>query len=182
MPRLAIRKPRYGACHRDVRLIDHTADLRTFSPEQEILQEYIQGPEFTVAVLEIDGSPVALPSLSVQFKKPLHIMVSGESDWDMVPAREHKTALSKVACRIFTALNMHDYARIDMRIRDRRIYVLDVNSLPNLDPERSYFPLSAKCAGLTFDRLLACLVRSALLRSALQKKRAKDVDSHVERQ
>jgi D-alanine-D-alanine ligase len=131
-----------------------------------ILQEYIDGREFTVAVVEVDGNPVVLPALEVVFKPRPHVMISGHSDWDMKPVFPENRSLAQTARRVFSRLQMRDYARIDIRMRNRDIYVLDVNSLPNLDPERSYLPLAAKCAGLSFARLITLLITSSLHRAS----------------
>jgi len=167
LPELAICKPRYGACHRGVRLVDpKRITEQELHNESAMLQEYVDGPEFTIGVLEVEGQPLALPPLEVIFKRGPHIMVSEMSDWDMRPANCFCAPLTRAARRVFRSLQMRDYARIDVRLHAGRICVLDVNSLPNLDPERSYLPLAAKCAGLSFGRLINLLVASALRRTA----------------
>lgn len=167
LPPLAIRKPRYGACHRGVSLVDSKMiESQELHAEDLMFQEYIDGREFTVAVVEVDGNPVVLPALEVVFKRSPHVMVSGDSDWDMKPVFPENRSLAQTARRVFSRLQMRDYARIDIRMRNRDMYVLDVNSLPNLDPERSYVPLAAKCVGLSFARLIKLLITSSLYRAS----------------
>ena len=57
---------------------------------------------------------------------------------------------------------MRHYARIDLRVGPEGPVVLDVNSLPNLHPERSFLPLAAARAGVGFAALIERLAASAL--------------------
>lgn len=54
LPELAVLKPRFGACHRGVKLVDPRT-LSGVDEQRHVLQEYLPGEEFTVAVLEQDG-------------------------------------------------------------------------------------------------------------------------------
>ena len=52
-----------------------------------------------------------------------------------IPARINKELeekIKKVAIKAFKALDLRDYARIDIRLRNNIPYVIEVNSLPGL--------------------------------------------------
>jgi len=73
-------------------------------------------------------------------------------------------ALAKTAIR---ALGIHDLARIDFRIgEDGRIYLLEVNALPSLEPGASTFSAAAR-EGLDYDATLGAVVASAARRQGL---------------
>ena len=62
--------------------------------------------------------------------------------------------ISKLCKRIYRALNLSGYARIDMRLtQDGRIYVLEANPNPNLSYGED-FAESAETSGLTYENLL----------------------------
>ena len=74
-------------------------------------------------------------------------------------------AISKTAVRV---LGMRDVARIDFRLGDDgRIYFLEVNALPSLEPGASIFAAS-KRQGLGYEQTIAQVVKSAAIRWGLQ--------------
>jgi D-alanine-D-alanine ligase len=161
---LAIRKPRFGACHREVTLLDpQELEWPQFDPETHVVQEYIDGEEFTVAVIEEPQRIRVLPPLRIHFAEAGRLQVlSSKSKAAVLPTIRRRTQLEDVARRVFRCLGMQDYARIDLRVRDATLYVLDVNALPNLDPARSYLPLAAEYAGIPYARLIQLLVSRKL--------------------
>jgi D-alanine-D-alanine ligase len=138
-------------------------DWSHFDPNQEVIQEYIEGQEFTVGVLQDKHRVKVLPPLEIIFANSRCPQVMGaKCKWSIQAARKYRILLSELARDVFTLLGMQDYARIDIRMRGSHPYVLDVNALPNLDPQRSYFPLAAQCAGLSYDRLVTLITSTKL--------------------
>ena len=73
-------------------------------------------------------------------------------------------ALSKTVIR---TLGIRDLARIDFRLgEDGRIYLLEVNALPSLEPGSSTFSAAAR-EGLDYDAVLGAIVASAARRQGL---------------
>ena len=73
-------------------------------------------------------------------------------------------ALAKTAVR---TLGIRDLARIDFRLgEDGRIYLLEVNALPSLEPGASTFSAAAR-EGLDYDATLGAVVASAARRQGL---------------
>ncbi|MBT9176510.1 MAG: D-alanine--D-alanine ligase [Firmicutes bacterium] len=59
--------------------------------------------------------------------------------------------IEHVVLGAFNALECRDYARIDIRVdRSGTPYVIDVNTLPGLEPGYSDYPKAAQVAGLSF--------------------------------
>jgi D-alanine-D-alanine ligase len=73
-------------------------------------------------------------------------------------------AISKAALR---SLGVRDLARIDFRLgEDGRIYLLEINALPSLEPGASTFASAAR-EGFDYEATLAAVVNSAAVRQGL---------------
>ncbi len=148
--------------------------------QQEVLvEEFIQGLELTVGVL----GDTALPVLEIDFSP---CRASGEYfySWRMkefqgnaelalspefyCPARlDQKTAIriQELTLRAHHALRCQDISRTDIRLRSDGIpFVLEVNPLPGLDPLDSNFPVMARAAGFSHERLIQRIVDLAICR------------------
>lgn len=84
-----------------------------------------------------------------------------------------KKRIETVAHGVWKALGLKDFCRIDMRTDSQNnLYVLDVNSPPGLMPPEasmtSYFPMSARAAGISYLALLKKVVEVAKRRYSLQ--------------
>jgi D-alanine-D-alanine ligase-like ATP-grasp enzyme len=80
---------------------------------------------------------------------------------------EETTALlQQTAVAVYQALDLHDYARIDMRLRpDGRVAVIEANPNPWL-ASKAEFALAARKAGRTYTQLIEEIVDLALGRYA----------------
>ncbi|MFC1631490.1 ATP-grasp domain-containing protein [Candidatus Omnitrophota bacterium] len=154
--------------------------------QQEILvEEFIEGREFTVAILG-NQKPQILPILEIDFS---NCKEKGEFfySWEVkeyqgidprypdpefyCPARlsrEQKQGIEKVALSAHQALGCLDVSRVDLRLSEDSIpYVLEVNPLPGLDPEESNLTRMAHAAQMSYADLINQILESALLRWGL---------------
>jgi D-alanine-D-alanine ligase len=78
---------------------------------------------------------------------------------------EEATALMQhTAVAVFQALELRDYARIDMRLRpDGRVAVIEANPNPWL-ASRAEFAMAARKAGRTYPQLIGEIAELALAR------------------
>jgi D-alanine-D-alanine ligase len=53
------------------------------------------------------------------------------------------------------------YARIDIIVKDDRVYLLEINTLPGMT-NHSLFPISAEAAGISFQSLLDKIISYSL--------------------
>src|SRR5690242_14473901 len=68
------------------------------------------------------------------------------------------TALDRLSRRIYRALGLSGYARMDFRVNaEGQVYVLEANANPNLEAEED-FAESARAAGVSYDDLLGRLM------------------------
>jgi len=151
---------------------------------EELVEEYIEGREFTVSVL--GNPPEVLPIVEQKFDflpRGFKRIASYELKWlyedtlkDLkdaydCPAKltdEEEEKIKSTSLKIFNLLNVRDCARIDYRMNSRgSLYFLEINTLPGINPDEkviSYFPLAARTAGLTFPELINKILTSAIER------------------
>lgn len=140
------------------------ADALRFDSEA-LLEEYIKGREFSVAV--VDGQ--VLPAVEIvvdtgwyDFKHKFtdnnvtHFVTPPENlDEDL------HLEMQEVALKTFEALDMTSYGRIDFLVRDRDIYVMEGNTLPGMTP-RSLMPREAEAVGISYPDLCDKIVMSKM--------------------
>ncbi len=153
---------------------------RDFS-ESALVEEFIEGTEVTVGGLETRKGLRVFPVIEIDFSKlPEGVerfysdrVKNGEYESYVeyhIPARlseEMVSVLSEVVRRVFRILDLRDYARMDIRIKNGRYYVLDVNSLPLLVPDYSDIIKMAKADGMDYDELILAILESAMRRYGL---------------
>lgn len=132
-------------------------------------EEYINGREISVSIVELNGNITILPILE--------ILPSGDFyDYDskykpdgaklIAPAaltKKEQEQINKSALKIYKNMGLRDFARIDGIISKSEIYFLEVNSIPGMTPT-SDLPASAKAAGLSLGKIVLQAVKSACRR------------------
>ncbi len=155
--------------------------LKTFN-QPILVEQFIDGREFNVAIVG-NEELVALPVSEIDFNsmpEGYHHIVSYEAKWmpetveykstvPICPAKISQRMQKKIqntAIRAYQVMGCRDYARVDMRVdKTGRVFVLEVNSNPDLSPEESGFARSAKAFGWTYGQLINNIVESAFKRS-----------------
>ncbi len=149
--------------------------VKTFSPL--FAEKYIPGRELTVGILD---NPVrALHPLEVSFtalppeERPINSFAAKTKYSDRVDVKKARLKASLlqevkgIAERSFIALGLRDYARADFRLDENdRPYIIEINSLPGLEPRYSDLPKAAELSGIPYSTLLRIIVESALARIA----------------
>jgi len=154
--------------------------IETFG-QDVIIEEFIAGREFQVAALEIDGNITILPFVEICFENPdeLDFLTFG-SRWDendpdfslctMSAAKNVPDIVQKsireYGEKAFRQLDMRDYGRFDIRVRNEEIYFLEGNANPGLDDSLECgVTLAAHLGGISFPQLVLHIIHSALQRS-----------------
>lgn len=145
--------------------------------QEVIVEEYIAGREFNIAVL---GSS-ALPISEIDFSGlPDHLpkIVTYEGKWisdslyykhttPKCPAplsEEQRKNISTTALATFNAMECRDYARVDIRLDKNNVpYVIEVNPNPDISTD-SGFARAAKASGLHYEEMLYKIINLALHR------------------
>ncbi len=153
--------------------------------EPAIIERFLGGREFTVAMLGNDGDGRALPIVELDFgtlpngAPPLYGF-EAKWIWDRpedpleifhCPARvtpDLQQRIEAIAMAAFRTLRVRDWARIDVRCDEAgEPYILEVNPLPGVIPDpdaNSCYPKAARAAGISFDELILAVLRAAAAR------------------
>ena len=140
-----------------------------------LVEEYIVGREFTVALLG-ERRPKVLPPMEVVFIDPKGLPVYGfeekQSDTPRVrfecpaqitPAEQKR--IEKTVRDTFTALDCRDVARVDLRMAaDGKVYVIEINPLPGLTPDFSDLCTIARVNGIDYRTLIGEILAGCLKR------------------
>jgi D-alanine-D-alanine ligase len=143
-----------------------------------LIEEYVEGREMYVGVIGNDN-PAALPIIELDLSKLPEgrpRIAGAEVKWGK-GTRAYKDTKSSVAedlpdetaallqqtaVAVFQALDLHDYARIDMRLRpDGRVAVIEANPNPWL-ASKAEFAMAARKADRTYNQLIEEIVDLAL--------------------
>jgi D-alanine-D-alanine ligase len=139
-----------------------------------LVEEFIEGRELYVGVLgnerltrlpvwemEFGSMPESLPAIATRKVKwdrqyQTRYGITTGAAKDLPPGVE--TQLDKLSRRIYRALGLSGYARMDFRVTaEGQVYVLEANANPNLEAAED-FAQSAKAAGISYEDLLARLM------------------------
>jgi D-alanine-D-alanine ligase len=148
-----------------------------------IIEEFLSGREFTVAVLGNGKSAQLMPIVEINFKEfpedfiPLYsyeakwILDTKENPLDVFtcPALLDKNLEAKIkdtVLKTFNTLRCRDWSRIDVRLdKNGEPNIIEINPLPGILPnqeENSCFPKAARAAGLNYsDMINRVLLESA---------------------
>ncbi|MCR4324952.1 MAG: D-alanine--D-alanine ligase [Candidatus Curtissbacteria bacterium] len=138
-----------------------------------LVEEYLPGIEITCTVLGND-KPKALPLVEIVTKRDFFDYKAKYTENltdEIVPARISKILSEKAteaAIKSYLALGCRDFARVDIIIKENKVYILELNTIPGLTPV-SLFPKAAKAAGITYGRLIDKIIELALKRYDSQK-------------
>ncbi|MCR5755864.1 MAG: D-alanine--D-alanine ligase [Acetatifactor sp.] len=134
-----------------------------YDPEV-VVEQYIDGREFSVGVM--DGK--ALPVIEIAPKQGFYDYKNkyqAGSTIETCPAElsEEKTKeMQQIAEKVFAALRMKNYARMDFRMdREENLYCLEANTLPGMTPT-SLLPQEAAVLGISFEDLCENILHYAL--------------------
>jgi len=144
-----------------------------------LVEEFVNGPEFTVGVLgnenasvlgvmqvEIKGIPSEEAIYSLEIKR----------DWEErvvyhCPPPVDGPLLNRieeVALQSYRVLDCRDVSRVDIRVgKDGTPYFLEINPLPGLSPVYGDLPIMAKGMGWSYDELVRAIFHHALRRYGL---------------
>ncbi|MBR1629639.1 MAG: D-alanine--D-alanine ligase [Lachnospiraceae bacterium] len=165
-------KPATGGSSIGVSIVRNVAEYdaaleKAFRHEDEILvEDYIEGREFSVGVL--DG--VALPVIEIRPKTGFYDYenkYNAEKTEEICPADlddETTTQMQLYAERVVAALGLTTYSRMDFIVdKEGEIYCLEANTLPGMTPT-SLLPQEAAAIGITYSNLCEEIIQISMER------------------
>lgn len=147
-----------------------------------LIEEFLPGREFTVAIIGNDENAQVLPIIEINYEKfpagvvPLYsyeakwILDTKESDFNVFdcPAKiESKLAdeISNIALKAYKVLNCKDWSRVDLRLDKNNVpNIIEINPLPGIMPdqnENSSFPKAARAAGMDYNQMIHSVLFAA---------------------
>jgi D-alanine-D-alanine ligase len=151
-----------------------------------LVEEYLPGREFTVALLGNGNELRVLPPVEIRFDSlPSEALpvYSYEAKWlwdtkdspievFKCPAPiddSLRTKMEDVCRKAFEVLKCRDWSRIDVRLDSAgEPNVIEVNPLPGILPdpeEHSCFPMASRAAGLDYGQMMNAVLDAALKRT-----------------
>jgi D-alanine-D-alanine ligase len=153
-----------------------------------LIEEFLPGREFTVALLGNGADLRVLPIVEINFDTlpdGVNPIYSYEAKWlwdreedplqifscpaPLEPLLQRQ--IEELCRRAYTVLNCRDWCRIDVRL-DAAGYpnIIELNPLPGILPrpeQNSCFPKAARAAGLAYDDLILAVADAAAVRHNL---------------
>lgn len=141
------------------------AKEEAFSYDDEVvIEQYIQGREFSVGVMDGKALPVIEIAPKAGFYDYKNKYQAG-STVETCPAKlpaEKAGRLQQIAEQVFAALRMKNYARMDfMMSNSGEIFCLEANTLPGMTPT-SLLPQEAAALGISFEELCEQILQYAV--------------------
>ena len=153
-----------------------------------LVEGYLEGREFTCAILGNGAEARALPIIEINFAAlppdavPIY---SYEAKWIWDRPEEPldifrcpaevdpglAAAIERTSLAAYRVLRCRDWARIDLRCDARGVpHVLEVNPLPGIHPDpamHSCLPKAARAAGLDYSEMILSVLRAGAARHGL---------------
>ena len=147
-----------------------------------LIEEFLPGREFTVAIIGNDENAKVLPIIEINYEKfpagvvPLYsyeakwILDTKESDFSVFdcPANiDSKLAeeIKNTALKAYKVLNCKDWGRVDLRLDKNNVpNIIEINPLPGIMPdqdENSSFPKAARAAGMDYNQMIQSVLFAA---------------------
>ncbi|MBB4188772.1 D-alanine-D-alanine ligase [Sinorhizobium terangae] len=163
-------KPRHESSSFGLQLVHEPSQLREAVDlvvaryqQDALVEEYIEGREFCVALLG-NEEPEVLPLLEQDFGDRETRLVTWEAKYieaqelPLICPAQIESKLAKIVRDIsvatFHACACRDYARVDLRVdRFGQPFVLEINSMPRLGTHGTYV-LTATTAGYSFSNMI----------------------------
>ena len=141
-------------------------ELRAPLDNLVLVEEWIEGPEFTVSLLQDRALPAIGLSASTE-----HVFYDYEAKYladdtrYRIPcglAPEDEVRLQHPALEAFRVVGCRTWGRVDiMQDSDGKFWLLEVNTVPGMT-DHSLVPMAAKAAGISFGELVVRILKDSL--------------------
>ena len=147
-----------------VEKIDAAFDAAREYDELVIAEEFIDGPEVTVAVLDDEALPIIRHrGAARQLRLPEQVFRRATTKYHCpcgLPAAQER-AIQQQVLAAFAAIGCSGWGRVDVML-DRRggSWLLEVNTIPGMT-DHSLVPMAARARGMSFEELVLKILESA---------------------
>lgn len=148
----------------DKKELDEALDKAFGFENRVILEQYIDGREFSIGVMDGKALPIIEIAPKVGFYDYKNKYQAG-STVETCPAQLDANvtrAMQSCAESVYRALRLKTYARMDFRMdKDYNFYCLEANTLPGMTPT-SLLPQEAAAVGIEFPELCQQIIEISL--------------------
>jgi D-alanine-D-alanine ligase len=182
-------------------LIKQVANIIETYKEGAIVEEFLTGREFTVAIIGNEKNARVLPIVEIKFDslpQGVNPIYSYEAKWiwdnaespleifecpaKISPALQ--TEIEDICLKTYSILKCRDWCRIDVRLDAKgNPNILELNPLPGILPkpeDNSCFPKAARAVGMNYNKLIQQVLSIATERYGLNKSKYKTSMKAVE--
>ncbi|HDZ56610.1 MAG TPA: D-alanine--D-alanine ligase [Pseudomonas xinjiangensis] len=131
--------------------------------DETLVEQWISGAEFTVAILDGRALPAIRLSTPHTFYDYNAKYLANDTQY-LCPCglpSDKEAELAELSLKAFNAVGCRGWGRVDvMQDKEGRFYLLEVNTVPGMT-DHSLVPMAAKAAGLTFTDLVLAILAGA---------------------
>ena len=132
--------------------------------DEVLIEQWVQGAEYTVAVLGEQALPVIkleTPRTFYDYEAKYH---ANDTQY-LCPCgldAKTETAYQQLALKAFNALGCHGWGRVDLMVDEQgQAWLLEVNTVPGMT-DHSLVPMAAKAANISFEQLVWRILETSL--------------------
>lgn len=149
--------------------LSRAVDINCRDYEAVMVEEYIDGDEITVGLLETESDLLALPVLQLVPKSDFYDYeakyTEGETEFILpadIPPETAKLS-QELAKKVHNALGCRGFSRVDFMVDRQGVpQFTEINTLPGMT-DTSDLPAQARQAGYSYERLVEIMLETALL-------------------
>jgi len=128
------------------------------------VEEWIEGPEFTVSLLQDQALPAIGLSTDHVFYDYEAKYLADDTNYRIPCGLDPDTELElqHLALDAFRVIGCRTWGRVDiMQDRDGGFWLLEVNTVPGMT-DHSLVPMAARAAGISFEELVVRILKDTL--------------------
>jgi D-alanine-D-alanine ligase len=154
---------------------DKVLSLNTAFDLPVLAEEYLDGPEYTVAVIKaVNGDLLVSPIEIVPVQSGHGLRILGEKakrddseQLNKATDNELTDKVRQLAIDVFVGLGIRDYGRIDIKTNKAgQCFFMEANLVPGMTCDSSYFPKACEIEhGLGYDEVIALMLEEGLGRA-----------------
>jgi len=129
-----------------------------------LAEAYIDGPEYTIAILDDEALPVIrleTPNVFYDYEAKYH----SDSTQYHSPcglSSEKELAIQQLALQAFQVSGAKGWGRVDLMLDSREApWLIEINTVPGMTGH-SLVPMAAKAAGISFDQLVIKILATSM--------------------
>ncbi|WP_267379825.1 D-alanine--D-alanine ligase [Bacillus sp. GM_Baccil_2] len=132
---------------------------------QILMEEFIEGREFTVGILAGDILPmIEINHSHILFDYEAKFASESTSYKEFSVLNSLKKYIRQLSFELFKVLNIHDYGRLDFILDAHNIpHLLEINTLPGLT-EKSVYPQACALKKIPYEEMIKKIIMSATIK------------------